>query len=147
MPPGAAKGDETAMEPTLLDSLATLYPLCKRLLLHTHWQSGELTGTQRLCLLTLEGQGAMTMTLLAEAMACSREQATRVVAPLVEQGYMERRYDQENRTRVWVELTEKGRELLCREYRAAMEELHNLSQEERQQLRAAVQNIGALLER
>ena len=89
----------------------------------------------------------MTMTLLAEAMACSREQATRVVAPLVEQGYMERRYDQENRTRVWVELTEKGRELLCREYRAAMEELHNLSQEERQQLRAAVQNIGALLER
>ena len=135
------------MEPMLLDSLAKLYPLCKRFLLNTPWQSREITGTQRLCLLTLEGQGTMTMTLLADAMACSREQATRAVAPLVEHGYVRRNYDQDNRTRVWVELTDQGRQLLRQEYAAAVEELHKLSPEERKRLRAAVREIGELLEK
>lgn len=138
-------------EPVLLESLVRLYPLCKRLLLNTPWASREITGTQRLALMTLEARGPMTMTSLAEAVACSKEQATRAVAPLVEQGYLLRRYDRENRTRVWVTLTEPGRTLLRQEHLAVQQELQgllqNLSGQDADQLGAALETVSGLMAR
>lgn len=136
---------EDSMEPVLLDSLARLYPLCKRFLLH--WDSREFTGTQQLCLLNLASHGSMTMTTLAEAMACSKEQATRAAAPLVEKGYVRRKYDRDNRTRVWVELTGAGRTLLQREYAAVMRRLSSLSESDQQRLRGALNTVSEVLER
>ena len=131
--------------PALLDDLASLYSLCKRLLLNTPWHSKNITGSQRLCLLLLAGHGPMTMTQLAEAMACSKEQATRATAPLVEKGYVARRYDRENRTRVWVALSDAGKGLIRREYAVALGELHDLSQADRLRFRQALDTIRELM--
>lgn len=132
-------------EPALLDDLAKLYSLCKRLLLNTPWHSREITGSQRVCLLILAGHGPMTMTQLAKAMACSKEQATRATAPLVEKGYVYRQYDRDNRTRVWVALSDAGRALIRQEYAAALGGLHNLSTSDRQRFREALDTISQLM--
>jgi len=60
--------------------------------------------------LALEGE--MTMKQLARYLVCSQEQATRALAPLADQGYVERRTDPSNRTRVYVHLTEEGKTYL-----------------------------------
>ncbi len=139
------------MEPEILDTLVRIYPFCKRLLLHTPWHSSELTGTQRLVLLASAVQGRLTMTHLAETIACSKEQATRAVAPLVEAGYLQRIYDPENRTRVLIEITEQGRTLLRDQYAASSQFLRQqcsmLTQEEQDQLRSALGTVYRLLGR
>ncbi|MCR5825549.1 MAG: hypothetical protein K6G54_03185, partial [Oscillospiraceae bacterium] len=57
-------------------------------------------------------EGEMTMKRVARSIASSQEQATRAVAPLADAGYVERRTDPSNRTRVYVRLSESGRQLL-----------------------------------
>lgn len=135
-------------EPELLDSFARIYPFCKRLLL-TPWRDSGFTGTQRLVLLTAASSGRLTMTHLAEAIACSKEQATRAVAPLVEAGYLRRIYDANNRTRVLIEVTDLGRELLRKQYITASQTLQRqfavLTQEEQDQLKSALRVVYRLL--
>ena len=137
-----------ASEPEILDSLVRIYPFCKRLLLIS-WQDSDFTGTQRLVLMTSAASGRLTMTHLAETIACSKEQATRAVAPLVEAGYLRRLYDPSNRTRVLIELTDTGRQLLRRQYaasaQAVQQQFSMLPQEELEQLRAALYVIYRLL--
>ncbi len=69
------------------------------------------TRTQLLIFTVLYREGEMTMKQAARYIASSREQATRTVAPLVDEGYVERRVDPANRTRVYIRLTERGRQL------------------------------------
>ena len=99
---------DTLQESPLMAGLVRLYPFCKRLLLHSPWSAADLTGTQRLVLLTSLVYGKMTMTQLAEAIVCSKEQATRAVSPLVQQGLLARSFDPKNRTRVYIQLTDQG---------------------------------------
>lgn len=141
----------TSTEPEILNTLVRIYPFCKRLLLHTPWRASEFTGTQRLVLLTSAVQGRLTMTHLAETIACSKEQATRAVAPMVESGYLRRIYDPENRTRVLIEITPQGRKLLRDQYDASAQFLHQqfsvLTQEEQEQFRTALVTVYQLLGR
>lgn len=129
---------EWETQPEILDSLIRIYPFCKRLLLHTPWQISEFTGTQRLILLTSAVCGQLTMTHLAETIDCSKEQTTRAVAPLVQTGHMARIYDRENRTRVLIELTPQGHQLIRQQYKTCTQEFHRLlsglSLEQRRQL-------------
>jgi len=50
----------------------------------------------------------LTMSQVAGYISSSKEQATRAVAPLVDDGLIERYVDPENRTRIHIRLTEKG---------------------------------------
>lgn len=98
---------DTSPDSPLMTGLVRIYPFCKRLL-HSQWLGSDLTGTQRLVLLTSLVSGKMTMTQLSEAIVCSKEQATRAVAPLVQQGLLDRSFDPHNRTRVYIQLSEAG---------------------------------------
>lgn len=95
-------------ESSLMTGLVRLYPFCKRLLLHSPWSAADLTGTQRMVLLTSLVYGKMTMTQLSESIVCSKEQATRAVSPLVQRGLLARSFDPQNRTRVYIQLTQQG---------------------------------------
>ncbi len=64
-------------------------------------------------------EGEMTMKRLSRFLGCQQEQATRVLAPLADDGYVERRTDPTNRTRVHVRLTAAGEDFL-REYRVRL---------------------------
>jgi DNA-binding MarR family transcriptional regulator len=66
------------------------------------------TKTQFLILVTLYTCEDLTMTQVASYISSSKEQATRAVAPLVDDGLVERYVDSENRTKVHIHLTSKG---------------------------------------
>ena len=54
----------------------------------------------------------LTMTQVAGFIGSSKEQATRAVAPLVDDGLVERYIDTENRTRIHIKLTNAGKEFI-----------------------------------
>ena len=72
----------------------------------------QFTRTQQSILTVLSMEGETTMKQIAKYIVSSQEQATRAVAPLVDAGYVERRTDPTNRTRVYIRLTDEGRDLL-----------------------------------
>ena len=75
----------------------------------------HLTRQQFYTLMALAGQKRLTMGQVAESIVVSREQATRIVAPLVDEGYVERCSDDSNRKLVLVQLTKQGQEFIERE--------------------------------
>lgn len=137
-------------ESEVLDSLVRLYPLCKRVFLHAPWQTGDFTSTQRLILLTCAVSGRLTMTHLSDSIACPKEQTSRAASPLVQNGYLTRIYDKENRTRVFVELTPEGRQLIRRQYQVFTQEFHRLlsalSPEDQDRLAQSLKAICQILE-
>ena len=52
------------------------------------------------------------MSELAAYIVSSKEQTTRAVAPLVQEGYLERTHDESNRKLVLVRLTDSGRRIM-----------------------------------
>ena len=131
--------------------LLRLLPLTQRLFSLTELRRHYgLTKSQITILIALYYRDTVTMSRIAEYIASSKEQATRAVAGMVENGLVERWENSENRTRVYVRLTETGRTYLekCRD------ELHTqlrekvdaaLSPEEKEQLRASLETVVTLL--
>lgn len=70
------------------------------------------TKTQMNIFTILDMEGDLSMKRIAQFLATSQEQATRTVAPLANAGYVERRTDPSNRTRVYIHLTESGRKIM-----------------------------------
>ncbi len=99
-----------------ITALLEIFFSCQKVLLHSlDFREIKFSRHQFYTLLALGGRESMTMGRVAESLAASREQATRVVASLVEEGYVERFYDETNRKRVYVRLTPKGRSFIEKE--------------------------------
>ncbi len=100
----------------------------------------------------LELEEEMTMKQAARYLACSQEQTTRAVAPLVNLGFVERRIDASNRTRVFIRLTAEGKSYL-KGQRAAFkknleDKLHSaLTKEENEALCRAACDLKEILEK
>ena len=133
--------------------LLNVYPTLQRLIL-TQLSKADFkyTKTQFIIFSALMKTDAMNMGQVAHAITASNEQATRAVAPLVEDGYVERYADPSNRTRVFVRLTESGREYILalrRRYHVNLDAIlrERLSQEEYLKLRDAVSTAARLLDK
>ena len=112
----------------------------------------QFTRTQQSILTVLSMEGETTMKQIAKYIVSSQEQATRAVAPLVDAGYVERRTDPTNRTRVYIRLTDEGRDLLTMYWGFITENLSgkldaSLSDEEKTALCDAATGMSALLEK
>ncbi len=70
------------------------------------------TKTQMNIFTVLDMEGDLSMKQIAHLLATSQEQATRTVAPLADAGYVERRTDPTNRTRIYIHLTESGKSII-----------------------------------
>lgn len=93
--------------------LLEVFPICQKIIMHSiNFHNLEITKTQLCIMLALNGHDRLNMTQLSHYIASSKEQTTRAVAPLVKSGYLERSYDDNNRTYVFVKLTDEGREFL-----------------------------------
>ena len=128
-------------------------PLMHRLLrLIFTGERERFTKTQFYILITLFHRAPLTMTQIGELIGASKEQATRAVAPLADEGLVQREVSPRNRTRVYVSLTEDGRvlvpELLGRcgkRLDACLSE--RLTAQERESLRTHLEESAALLEK
>ena len=138
-------------EPRL--SMLRALPLMHRLLrLIFVGERERFTKTQFYILITLYHQSPLTMTQIGEHIGASKEQATRAVAPLADEGLVRREVSSKNRTRVYVSLTETGcalvQDLIARcseKLEARMNE--RLTAEEREALRMHLSESAALLEK
>jgi len=106
--------------------------------------------TQLNIFIALALEGEMTMKQVARYLASSQEQATRALAPLADNGFIERRIDPLNRTRVYVHLTEEGTRYLAEQreqlYKSINVKLKSaLSEEEYDAIHSSVGTMIPLL--
>lgn len=99
---------------------------------------GRLTKSQVDVMMGLDLFGKMSMTQISEHLAVSKEQASRAVAPLVEQGLVRRERSAEQHRMIQVSLTEEGRRNVAAAHQTLLsrllERLAELSPSEREQL-------------
>ena len=111
----------------------------------------HLTRQQFYTLMALAGPKKLTMGQVAESIVVSREQATRIVAPLVEEGYIERCSDDSNRKLVLVQLTGRGQEFIDREKDYVRKQLEDrfehLTQVETERFLKCVSQLKEILEK
>lgn len=144
--------DASEIGESRLEMLRAL-PLMHRLLrLIFTGERERFTKTQFYILITLSAQDPLTMTQIAEYIGASKEQATRALAPLADEGLVRREVSQKNRTRVYVSLTPEGRALIRRIVAHCGEMLdarmsERLTPEEREALRIHLTESAALLEK
>ena len=131
--------------------LLQLLPLTHRLiaLVDIKKQYG-LTKSQAVILLALFYCGTICMSQIADYLSSSKEQATRAVAGLAEHGLVERFERPDNRTHVYIRLTETGRDYVakcCAELTRQVDQKLDaaLTPEERSTLDAAAETVIALL--
>ena len=135
-----------------LDVLRAL-PLMHRLLrLIFTGERERFTKTQFYILITLFHRAPLTMTQIGELIGASKEQATRAVAPLVDDGLVQREVSSRNRTKVYVSLTENGRTLVPELLERCSEKLdaylgERLTPQEQEALRIHLEESAALLEK
>ena len=128
-------------------------PLMHRLLrLVFSGEREHFTKTQFYILITLFIRPALSMTQLCEHIGASKEQATRAVAPLVDDGLVQREVSSRNRTKVYVSLTENGRTLVPELLERCSEKLdaylgERLTPQEQEALRIHLEESAALLEK
>ena len=101
--------DCSGEEVPLLHLLPVIHRVIK--LTDAHKRYG-LTKTQTVMLIALYYRESVTMGELAQYISSSKEQATRAVAALCDNGLVERFENPENRTHVYIRFTDKGREFM-----------------------------------
>lgn len=135
-----------------ISALFEIFPICQRLLLNSiDLHSIEFTRTQMLILFSLSSRDRLNMSQLSAYIASSKEQATRAVAPLVKHGFVERFRSDENRKKVYVQLTPKGQELIQKEQVLVKQRLsaqfQSLSLNDQKIFQESVENILRLLKK
>ncbi len=134
---------------TMLRSL----PLMHRLLrLIFTGERERFTKTQFYILITLFVRPSLSMTQICEHIGASKEQATRAVAPLADDGLVQRKVSPQNRTKVYVSLTPEGRALVQELITRCGDKLNErmderLTPDEREALRMHLTESAALLEK
>lgn len=135
-----------------ISALFEIFPICQRLLLNSiDLHSIEFTRTQMLILFSLSSRDRLNMSQLSAYIASSKEQTTRAVAPLVKHGFVERFRSEENRKKVYVQLTPKGEELIQKEQMLVKQRLsaqfQSLSLNDQEIFQESVENILRLLKK
>ena len=139
--------NETVCDVPLLMALPLLY---KQVMSSADLKQYGLTKTHIIILSSLGLRGTLRMSQIAEYISSSKEQATRAVAVLVDEGYVERLHDTENRTRIYVRLTEAGGAFLDRWREEMVKRLYhslndNVTPEEQEELQAAARSMIRIL--
>lgn len=107
-PENGAAGDVRAtLANELIDELAGWSPP-DRLRAFTGWHRGSLSLVQLIVLTVLEGDGALPMRRLAEALDVSDASATGIVSRMEKRDLVERHHGTEDRREVLVRLTDAG---------------------------------------
>ncbi len=136
-----------AEEEPLIAALPLLYRL---VLASANPKRLGLTKTQLIIMLSLAHFGTLRMSQIADFISSSKEQATRAVAPLAEEGYVCRSNDPENRTYIEIRLTQAGRAFMDQWHCSLLDQLNSrldrdITDGERDELRQASMSIVRIL--
>jgi len=110
--------------------LLALLPLINRTILSaSRIREFGYTKTQLTIFAALTLRESLTMSQVSGYISSSKEQATRAVAPLVDEGLVERFVDPENRTKIHIRLTEKGMAYVGQSNQRFVKNLHRTMKE------------------
>lgn len=135
-----------------VQGLFEIFTVSQRLILNSlDRRQVRFTKYQLYLMIALSRKHYMTMSQAAASIGCSKEQATRLVASLVDEGYVERLHSKENRKLVMIQMTEKGAEVMQFEKSTAREklkeEMDRLSDEDKDIFFQAVRQLAEVLKR
>ena len=135
-----------------IERIAQLYPVIMRVMgrIRSIVHDGmDLTYNQYKMLLTIYDKGNCTLNMLARELRIAMSSASGMVDRLVNQGFVYRTVDEDNRRQVMIYTTEKGEELIrelrrgiVENYRALLERLPPRDQE---RLVAAFESLAEIL--
>ena len=113
---------------TFDESILLSFPLMNRLL-HAAYDGEQkhLTKTQYIIVINIYLYGELTMMQLSKLSGITKEQATRALSPLVEEGLAARSISESNRNYVYVSLTEEGKTHVQAMLGRCSKRLHNLA--------------------
>jgi len=135
-----------------IERIAQLYPLIMRVMgrIRSLVHDGmDLTYNQYKMLLTIYDKGNCTLNVLARELRIAMSSASGMVDRLVNQGFVYRTVDEDNRRQVMIYTTEKGEELI-RELRRGIVEnyrtlLERLPPRDQERLVAAFESLAEIL--
>jgi len=135
-----------------IERIAQLYPVIMRVMgrIRSIVHDGmDLTYNQYKMLLTIYDKGNCTLNALARELRIAMSSASGMVDRLVNQGFVYRTVDEENRRQVMIYTTEKGEELI-REWRRGIVEnyralLERLPPRDQERLVAAFESLAEIL--
>jgi DNA-binding MarR family transcriptional regulator len=135
-----------------IERIAQLYPLIMRVMgrIRSLVHDGmDLTYNQYKMLLTIYDKGNCTLNELARELRIAMSSASGMVDRLVNQGFVYRTVDEDNRRQVMISTTEKGEELI-RELRLGIVEnyrtlLERLPPRDQERLVAAFESLAEIL--
>lgn len=135
-----------------VQGLFEVFTALQRLILNSlDYRQIRFTKYQLYLMMALSRKHHMTMGQAAASIGCSKEQATRLVASLVDEGYVERLHSEENRKLVMIQLTEKGADVMQFEKSTAREklkeELDRLSDEDKDTFFQALRQLAEVLKK
>lgn len=135
-----------------VQGLFEVFTMSQRLILNSlDYKQARFTKYQLYLMLTLVRRKSLTMGQAASCIGCSKEQATRLVKALEEDGYVERIHCEENRKLVYIHLTGKGQEVMSCEKTAAREklkkDLDGLSEEEKDVFFQSMRQFACVLKK
>ncbi|MBC7347106.1 MAG: MarR family transcriptional regulator [Clostridia bacterium] len=145
---GPDRGEQEARDPGLEEVAELLLAVGRRLhAAQAAVMPQGVTHAQFFLMHRLAAHGRMTVAEAAAAMEVTPSAITALMGRLVRQGWVRRRRDGRDRRVVWLQLSEKGKEVLgaCLKARhqAALSFLGELSAEERQRLAAICRRLLA----
>ncbi|WP_309359719.1 MarR family transcriptional regulator [Oryzomonas sp.] len=135
-----------------IERIAQLYPVIMRVMgrIRSIVHDGmDLTYNQYKMLLTIYDKGNCTLNVLARELRIAMSSASGMVDRLVNQGFVYRTVDEDNRRQVMIYTTEKGEELI-RELRRGIVEnyrtlLERLPPKDQERLVAAFESLAEIL--
>ena len=135
-----------------IERIAQLYPVIMRVMgrIRSIVHEGmDLTYNQYKMLLTIYDKGNCTLNVLARELRIAMSSASGMVDRLVNQGFVYRTVDEDNRRQVMIYTTEKGEELI-RELRHGIVEnyrtlLERLPPRDQERLVAAFESLAEIL--
>ena len=142
------------LEEEAISAVFELFPLCRRVFFDALYENDDervrlLTKVQFLLMTALIYRGRLNMTETALCISASKEQATRIVAPLVDAGLVERFYERSNRRTVYIRLSDKGmafvRSLRARMAGFVLEKLSDLNPEDIKTLEESAVTLARIL--
>lgn len=136
---------ETVRKKTV-EAMFDLFPKGRKLIYEAFDKlDDKLTRTQQMILLALNCEDRLSMSQLADRICTSNEQATRAVASLVDNGYVTREQNKQNRRVVNISLTDKAKDYIDKGKKNVLADTQSnvkrLSDEDLESIRSAVNTL------
>lgn len=143
--------DDLALARTFLNFMVDYYALMRRHLIETNQFRFNSHGFSMLYTLQKYRDQQITMTQFADVMGITKQQLTKLVNDMEEQGYVRRLHNEVNRRQVYIEITEEGmlhlEKMLGEIIHEIITSLHGFDENDRKRIVESAETLSEIFRR